>query len=149
MKFVSRRTSFTVSPLGSGPSLPALGQGEAAPASFDAGAGEPRPYAVAAAPRPAALRSASALSVRSHVKSWSSRPKWPYAAVYPMLGRRGARSRRIPPSRRPEGARGGRRRLVEILVPELLGAADADGLGAERLHRDRDGSDHPDHVLDL
>ena len=27
-------------------------------------------------------RSASALSVRSHVKSWSSRPKWPYAAVF-------------------------------------------------------------------
>ncbi len=32
--------------------------------------------------RPAALRSASALSVRSHVKSWSSRPKCPYAAVF-------------------------------------------------------------------
>ena len=31
---------------------------------------------------PAAARSASALSVRSHVKSWSSRPKWPYAAVF-------------------------------------------------------------------
>ena len=31
---------------------------------------------------PAASRSASALSVRSHVKSWSSRPKWPYAAVF-------------------------------------------------------------------
>ena len=30
---------------------------------------------------PAASRSASALSVRSHVKSRSSRPKWPYAAV--------------------------------------------------------------------
>ena len=30
----------------------------------------------------AALRSAAALSVRSHVKSWSSRPKWPYAAVF-------------------------------------------------------------------
>ena len=27
--------------------------------------------------RPAAVRSASALSVRSHVKSWSLRPKWP------------------------------------------------------------------------
>src|SRR3954453_16665825 len=33
-------------------------------------------YAGAAA-RPAAARSAAALSVRSHVKSWSSRPKWP------------------------------------------------------------------------
>ena len=32
--------------------------------------------------RPAASRSASALSVRSHVKSASSRPKWPYAAVF-------------------------------------------------------------------
>ncbi len=31
----------------------------------------------AAAPRPAASRSSAALSVRSHVKSWSSRPKWP------------------------------------------------------------------------
>ena len=31
---------------------------------------------------PAAERSASALSVRSQVKSWSSRPKWPYAAVF-------------------------------------------------------------------
>ena len=30
-----------------------------------------------ASPRPAATRSASALSVRSHVKSSSSRPKWP------------------------------------------------------------------------
>ena len=30
---------------------------------------------------PAAARSASARSVRSHVKSPSSRPKWPYAAV--------------------------------------------------------------------
>ncbi len=30
-----------------------------------------------AAASPAAARSASALSVRSHVKSWSSRPKWP------------------------------------------------------------------------
>ena len=39
------------------------------------------PYAgVAAAseaPRPAASRNASARSVRSQVKSWSSRPKWP------------------------------------------------------------------------
>ena len=32
--------------------------------------------------RPAASRSASALSTRSQVKSWSSRPKWPYAAVF-------------------------------------------------------------------
>ncbi len=32
--------------------------------------------------RPAALRSVAALSVRSHVKSRSSRPKWPYAAVF-------------------------------------------------------------------
>jgi uncharacterized membrane protein YdbT with pleckstrin-like domain len=32
--------------------------------------------------RPAAARSSCALSVRSHVKSWSSRPKWPYAAVF-------------------------------------------------------------------
>src|SRR5207248_2786177 len=31
---------------------------------------------------PAAERSASALSVRSQVKSRSSRPKWPYAAVF-------------------------------------------------------------------
>ena len=31
--------------------------------------------------RPAAARSASALSVRSHVKPASSRPKWPYEAV--------------------------------------------------------------------
>lgn len=31
---------------------------------------------------PAALRSASTRSVRSHVKSGSSRPKWPYAAVW-------------------------------------------------------------------
>src|SRR4249919_1831133 len=31
---------------------------------------------------PAAARSRSALSVRSHVKSRSSRPKWPYAAVF-------------------------------------------------------------------
>ena len=45
----------------------------------------------AAAPRPRrrrggdpgrGTRSASALSVRSQVKSWSSRPKWPYAAVF-------------------------------------------------------------------
>ncbi len=33
-------------------------------------------------PSPAASRSAAALSVRSHVKSLSSRPKWPYAAVF-------------------------------------------------------------------
>jgi hypothetical protein len=32
--------------------------------------------------RPAASRSASARSVRSHVKSRSSRPKCPYAAVF-------------------------------------------------------------------
>src|SRR4051812_45812045 len=32
--------------------------------------------------RPAAERSAAALSVFSHVKSWSSRPKCPYAAVF-------------------------------------------------------------------
>lgn len=32
--------------------------------------------------RPAALRSASTRSVRSQVKSGSSRPKWPYAAVW-------------------------------------------------------------------
>ena len=38
--------------------------------------------AVAAASRPAAARSAAALSVRSQVKSASSRPKWPYAAVF-------------------------------------------------------------------
>src|SRR3954452_11133645 len=31
---------------------------------------------------PAAARRVAALSVRSHVKSWSSRPKWPYAAVF-------------------------------------------------------------------
>ena len=31
---------------------------------------------------PAAARSAPVLSVRSHVKSRSSRPKWPYAAVF-------------------------------------------------------------------
>ncbi|GAA2765993.1 hypothetical protein GCM10010103_50340 [Streptomyces paradoxus] len=31
---------------------------------------------------PAALRSASTRSVRSQVKSGSSRPKWPYAAVW-------------------------------------------------------------------
>ena len=37
---------------------------------------------VAGAARPAAARRASALSVFSHVKSWSSRPKWPYAAVF-------------------------------------------------------------------
>ena len=37
---------------------------------------------VARSPRPAASRSVSALSVRSHVKSRSSRPKWPYAAVF-------------------------------------------------------------------
>jgi DtxR family Mn-dependent transcriptional regulator len=34
-----------------------------------------------AAPIPAAPRSASAFSVGSHVKSWSSQPKWPYEAV--------------------------------------------------------------------
>ena len=38
--------------------------------------------APASVPRPAASRSAAALSVRSHVKSSSSRPKWPYAAVF-------------------------------------------------------------------
>ena len=37
--------------------------------------------AVAGAVTPAASRSALALSARSQVKSWSSRPKWPYAAV--------------------------------------------------------------------
>ncbi len=31
---------------------------------------------------PAAFRSASTRSVRSHVKSGISRPKWPYAAVW-------------------------------------------------------------------
>ena len=41
-------------------------------------------HAQAAAPavRPAASRSRSALPVCSHVKSGSSRPKWPYAAVF-------------------------------------------------------------------
>jgi uncharacterized membrane protein YdbT with pleckstrin-like domain len=39
---------------------------------------ERRSYAsTAVAPRPAPSRSARALSVRSQVKSWSSRPKWP------------------------------------------------------------------------
>ena len=38
--------------------------------------------AAAAAASPAASRSACALSTRSHEKSWSSRPKWPYAAVF-------------------------------------------------------------------
>jgi hypothetical protein len=37
----------------------------------------PRQRTSAASPRPAASRSAAALSVLSHVKSWSSRPKWP------------------------------------------------------------------------
>ncbi len=39
-------------------------------------------HAVAGAAIPAASARAAALSVRSHVKSWSSRPKWPYAAVF-------------------------------------------------------------------
>ena len=46
------------------------------------------PFAVVYAPgtpsasaTPASTRSASALSVRSHGASMSSRPKWPYAAV--------------------------------------------------------------------
>ena len=38
-------------------------------------------FAAAGARGRAAAASASALSVRSQVKSWSSRPKWPYAAV--------------------------------------------------------------------
>jgi DNA-3-methyladenine glycosylase I len=38
--------------------------------------------AAAGASRPAASRRTAALSVRSHVKSWSSRPKCPYAAVF-------------------------------------------------------------------
>ena len=38
--------------------------------------------AAAPAVRPAASRSRSALPVCSHVKSGSSRPKWPYAAVF-------------------------------------------------------------------
>ena len=44
----------------------------------------PATYAMvfAALPRPAAARSSPALSVFSQVKSWSSRPKWPYAAVF-------------------------------------------------------------------
>ena len=39
-----------------------------------------RPVARARGRRPRGAR--AALSVRSHVKSWSSRPKWPYAAVF-------------------------------------------------------------------
>ncbi len=39
-------------------------------------------YARVSESKPAAARSASALSVRSHVKSRSSRPKWPYEAVF-------------------------------------------------------------------
>ena len=42
----------------------------------------PGAYATAPASIPAAARSASALSVFSQVKSASSRPKWPYAAVF-------------------------------------------------------------------
>ena len=47
--------------------------------------------------RPAAARSASALSVRSHVKSGSSRPKWPYAAVLRRSGGAGRGRARSPP----------------------------------------------------
>ena len=46
------------------------------------GRAKPGPYAGVAAASPAAARSASALSVRSHVKSRSSRPKCPYDAVF-------------------------------------------------------------------
>ena len=40
------------------------------------------PFATARTFAPAASRSASARSVRSHVKAFSVRPKWPYAAVF-------------------------------------------------------------------
>jgi hypothetical protein len=43
---------------------------------------QPAVVTSSASPRPAAVRSTSALSVRSQVKSGSSRPKWPYAAVF-------------------------------------------------------------------
>ena len=47
-----------------------------------ADAGEAHPPVATPVASPAAARSVSALSVRSQVKSWSSRPKWPYAAVF-------------------------------------------------------------------
>src|ERR1041384_2924637 len=55
--------------------------------------------------RPAASRSACALSIRSHVKSRSSRPKCPYAAVFAKIGRRRSRSRMIAPGRRSKCSR--------------------------------------------
>src|ERR687885_778142 len=55
--------------------------------------------------RRAALRSASARSIRSQLKSWSSRPKWPYAAVLAKIGRRRSRSRRIAAGRRSKCSR--------------------------------------------
>ena len=53
------------------------------------------PVPAAAPSSPAAARSASTRSVRSHVKSWSARPKWPYAAVFWKIGRRRSRSRKV------------------------------------------------------
>ena len=58
-----------------------VASGAARSATYPAAGGALTPYAVAAA-TPAASRKASALSVRSQVKSGSSRPKWPYAAVF-------------------------------------------------------------------
>ena len=52
------------------------------PTSERSSAGLSGCYARAGSTRPAASRSASARSVRSHVKSRSSRPKWPYADVF-------------------------------------------------------------------
>ena len=57
--------------------------------------------------------SACALSIRSHVKSWSSRPKCPYAAVFAKIGRRRSRSRMIAAG--PQ---------VEVLAHELLDPRD-------------------------
>jgi hypothetical protein len=58
--------------------------------------------------RPAASRRASALSVRSQVKSRSSRPKWPYAAVL-----------RVDRPLQVEVAQDRRRAQVEVLAHEL------------------------------
>ena len=74
------------------------------------------------------------MSVRSHVKSWSSRPKWPYAAVLAKIGRRRSRSRRIAAGRRSKCSR---TKLAGLVEHYGFDAADPAG-EYFRLHAERD-----------
>ena len=96
------------------------------------------PVADTSAATPEAALRASALSVRSQVKSWSALPKCPYTAVLLKIGRVRSRSRRDRS-----------RTQVEMLAHELLDAGHGDALRPEAFNGDRHRMRDTDCVRDL